>query len=77
MRLSNIVGCSMESTLACRARWAKFFHALVWPLKLGLRTPTFRCGHLSGPSHTRGGFFDFEVGGDDGALGECLPGVLL
>ena len=24
-------------------------------------------GHLSGPSRTRGGFFDFEVGGHDGA----------
>ena len=51
-----------ESTLARRA---KFSHALVWPFKLGLRTPTLRCGHLSGPS--RGGFFDFEVGGHDGA----------
>ena len=50
-----------------RARRAKFSHALVWPLKLGLRTPTLRCGHLSGPSRTRGGFFDFEVGGHDGA----------
>ena len=49
------------------ARRAKFSHALVWPLELGLRTPTLRCGHLSGPSHTRGGFFDFEVGGHDGA----------
>ena len=39
----------------------------MWPLKLGLRTPTLRCGHLSGPSRTRGGFFDFEVGGHDGA----------
>ena len=36
-------------------------------LELGLRTPTLRCGHLSGPSRTRGGFFDFEVGGHDGA----------
>ena len=35
--------------------------------RLGLRTPTLRCGHLSGPSRTRGGFFDFEVGGHDGA----------
>ena len=26
-----------------------------------------RCGHLSGPSRTRGGFLDFEVGGHDGA----------
>ena len=41
--------------------------ALVWPLELGLRTPTLRCGHLSGPSHTRGRFVDFEVGGHDGA----------
>ena len=48
----------------CRA---KFSHALVWPLKLGLRTPTLRSGHLSGPSRTRGGFLDFEVGGHDGA----------
>ena len=54
-----------ESTLARRA---KFSRALVWPLELGLRTPTLRCGHLSGPSHTRGGFFDFEVGGHDGGL---------
>ena len=23
--------------------------------------PTLWCGHLSGPSRTRGGFFDFEV----------------
>ena len=50
-----------------RARRAKFSHALVWPLELGLRTLTLRCGHLSGPPHTRGGFFDFEVGGHDGA----------
>ena len=39
----------------------------MWPLKLGLRTPTLRCSHLSGPSHTTGGFLDFEVGGHDGA----------
>ena len=50
--------------LACQA---KFSHALVWPLKLRLGTPTLRCGHLSGPSRTRGGFFDFEMGGHDGA----------
>ena len=50
-----------------RARQAKFSHALVWPLKLGLRTPTLRFGYSSGPSRTRGGFFDFEVGGHDGA----------
>ena len=48
-------------------RRAKLSHALVWPLELGLRTPTLRCGHLSSLSHTRGGFFDFEVGGHDGA----------
>ena len=40
---------------------------MVWPLELGLRTPTLWCAHLSGPSRTRGGFFDFEVGGHDGA----------
>ena len=56
--------CNPESTLARRA---KFSHALVWPLELGLRTPTLRCGHLSDPSCTRRGFFDFEVGGHDGA----------
>ena len=39
----------------------------MWPLELGLRTPTLRCGHLSGPSRKRGVFFDFEVGGHDGA----------
>ena len=38
----------------------------MFPLELGLRTPTSRCGHLSGPSRTRRGFFDFEVGGHDG-----------
>ena len=54
----------LESTLARRA---KFSHALVWPLELGLRTPTLRCGHLSGLSRTRGGFFDSELGGHDGA----------
>ena len=48
-------------------RRAKFSHALVWPLELGSRTPTLRCGHLSGPSCTRGGFFHFEVGGHYGA----------
>ena len=32
-----------------------------------LWTPTLQCGHLSGPSRTRRGFFDFEVGGHDGA----------
>ena len=48
-------------------RRAKFSHALVWPLELGLRTLTLRCGHLSGLSRTRGRFFDFEVGGHDGA----------
>ena len=56
-----------ESTLARRARRAKFSHTLVWPLELGLRTPTLQCDHLSGPSGTRRGFFDFEVGGHDGA----------
>ena len=40
---------------------------LVWPLELGLRTLTLQCGHLSSPSRTRGGFFDFEVDGHDGA----------
>ena len=30
-------------------------------------SPTLQCGHLSGPSCTIGGFFDFEVGGHDGA----------
>ena len=59
-----------ESTLACRAQ---FSHALVWPLELGLRTPTLRCGHLSGLSHSRGGFFDFEVGGHDGAHKGRVP----
>ena len=48
-------------------RRAKFSHASVWPLELGLRTPTLQCGQLSGQSHTTGGFFDFEVGGHDGA----------
>ena len=57
----------LESTLALGTRRAEFSDALVWPLQLGLRTPTLRCGHLSGPSRTRGGFFDFEVGGHDGA----------
>ena len=56
--------CLNESTLARRAN---FSDALVWPLELELRTPTLRCGHLSGPSRTRGGFFGFEVGGHDGA----------
>ena len=55
-----------ESTLAGRACLANFSHALVWPLELGLRTPTLQCGHLSGPSRTRRGFFDFKVGGHDG-----------
>ena len=50
-----------------QARWAKFSHALVWPLELGLRTPTLWCGHLSGPLRIRGVFFDFEVAGHDGA----------
>ena len=49
-----------ESRSTRRVRRAKFSHALVW-------TPTLRCGHLSGPSRTRGGFFDFKVGGHDGA----------
>ena len=39
----------------------------MWPFELGLRTPTLWCGHLSGLSRKRGGFFDFEVGGHDGA----------
>ena len=39
----------------------------MWPVELWLRTPTLRCGHLSGPSRTRGGIFDFEGGGHDGA----------
>ena len=46
---------------------AKFSHALVWPLELGLRTPNLQCGHLSGPSHTTRGFFDFEEAGHGGA----------
>ena len=56
-----------ESTLARRAHWAKFSHALLWPLELGLSPPTLRCGHLSGPSCTTWGSFDFEVGGHNGA----------
>ena len=52
----------LESTFARRA---KFSHA--WPLELGFRTPTLRCGHLSARSRTTGGFFDFEVGGHGGA----------
>ena len=35
----------MESKLARWVRWAKFSHALVWPLELGLRTPPLRRGH--------------------------------
>ena len=35
--------------------------------RVRVRTPTLQCVHLSGPSCTRGGFFDFEVGGHDGA----------
>ena len=62
-----------ESTLARRA---KFSHALVWPLELGLRTTTLCCGHSSGPSCTRGGFFDFEVGGHDGAYKGRVPVVI-
>ena len=54
----------IEGTLA---RQAKFSHALVWPLELGLRTPTLQCSQLSGPLRRRGGFFHFEVGGHDGA----------
>ena len=50
-----------------RVRRAKYSHALVWPLELWLRTPTLRCGHSSGLSRTRVGFFDFQVGGHDGA----------
>ena len=57
---------SMRARESRLARQAKFSHALVWPLELGLRTPTLQCGHLSGPSRTRRGFFDFEVGGHDG-----------
>ena len=56
-----------EHVSAPGTRRATFSHALVWPLKLGLRTPALRCGHLSGLSRTRGGFFNFEVGGHDGA----------
>ena len=37
-------------------------------LRVGVKySSTLRCGHLSGPSLRRGGFFDFEVGGHDGA----------
>ena len=35
--------------------------------RAGQSFPTLWCGPLSGPSRTRGGFFDFEVGGHDGA----------
>ena len=56
-----------EYVSAPGTRRAKVSHSLVWPLELGLRTPTLRCGHLRGPSRTRGGFLDFEVGGRDGA----------
>ena len=56
-----------EYVSAPGTRRAKFSHALVWPLELGLQTPTLRGGDLSGPSRIRGGFFDFEVGGHDGA----------
>ena len=52
-----------ESRLACRA---KFSHALVWPLD-GIKDSHSLVWPLSGPSRTRGGFFDFEVGGHDGA----------
>ena len=63
MLFPSIFGTS-EGTLARRAT---FSPALVWPLELGLRTPTLRRGDLSGPSRTRGGFLDFEVGGHDRA----------
>ena len=33
----------------------------------GKSFPTLRCGPLSGPSRTKGEFFDFEMGGHDGA----------
>ena len=46
---------------------SKFSPALVWPLKVWFKTVTLRSGHLSGPSRTKGGFFDFEVTGHDGA----------
>ena len=48
-------------------RQAKFSHALPWPLELGLMPPTLQYGHVSDPSRTRRGLFDFEVGGQDGA----------
>ena len=63
--MSNCVLREYVSTPGTRR--AKFSHALVWPLELGIRTPTLQCGHLSGPSRTRRGFFDFKVGGHDGA----------
>ena len=58
---------STERTRHVQGTPGKVFPPLVWPLQLGLRTPTLRCGHLSGPSRTRWGFFDFEVGGHAGA----------
>ena len=64
---SLLKGPLREYVSAPGTRRAKFSHALVWPLELGLRTPTLQCGHLSGPSHTRGEFLDFEVGGHDGS----------
>ena len=67
MPLFGKFGCLGEYVSAPGTRRAKFCDTLVWTLKLGLRTPTLRCGKLSGPSRTRGGFFDFEVGGHDGA----------
>ena len=56
-----------EYVSAPGTRRATFSHALVWPLELGLRIPTLQCGHLCGPSRTRRGFFDVELGGHDGA----------
>ena len=47
----------LESTLARRAHTGH----------TGQSFPTLWCGHLSGPSCTRRGFFGFEVGGHDGA----------
>ena len=64
VQIRNFFFHTRESTVARRENLSP---ALVWPLELGLRTPTLQCGHLSGPSHTRGGFLDFEVGGHDGA----------
>ena len=52
---TNTVTWPMNNTESTLARGAKLSHALVWPVELGLRTPTLQRGHFRVFRHAQEG----------------------